>query len=370
MYLKSLALENFRNFAQQKFDFNQAVTVVVGDNGVGKTSILEAIMLFATGKSFRAGKAEEMISFDQAYARLEAVLVESEETNSTLNTPENLAGLDELKLNLLINPGQIQGQRTSKLLFRVNDLKRSRKFFLGNLTAVIFRPEDMRLVEGSPTRRRAFLDEVLSQIDPEYQHSLSVYEQALRRFNKLLLQIKDRQVPESTLTYWNLTLLKHGLKLQDLRQQFLQFCQTVSFPFNFQAVYLPSIISQERLAQYQPRAIAAGHSLIGPQKDDFIVNFDKIGNRDVAIYGSRGQQRMAVLWLKVCSLAFLAQQQHQQPVLLLDDIFSELDEQVCQLILPIIKQHQTFITTTHEELLKTVLGENLLQRQIYYLNQK
>lgn len=367
MYLKSLSLENFRNFKQQQLVFKQPLSFFIGDNGVGKTSLLEAIMLFATGKSFRAGKAEEMILFDQAMANLEVSLLEQEVEESSNNFNESLAGLDELKLALLVTPGQIQGQRTSKLLFRVNEIKRSRKFFLGNLTAVSFRPEDMRLVEGSPARRRAFLDEVLSQVDPEYQRSLSVYEQALRRFNRLLLQIKDQQVPESTLTYWNMTLLKHGTKIQAARQQFLEFCHGVDFPFHFQAVYVPSIISKERVTQYQAKAIAAGHSLIGPQKDDFVINFDKIGNRDVSIYGSRGQQRMAVLWLKVCALAFLEEQKQQRPLLLLDDIFSELDDQVCQLIIPLIEKHQTFITTTHEELLDTILAGDSLKKQVFNL---
>lgn len=340
MQLRSLYLENFRIFASKQLNFSPAVNLILGPNGVGKTSILEAIMLFVTGKSFRASKTEQMICFNAEFSRLKAVL-------GTADT--DLAGLDELTLQVMLTPGIIQGKKTAKKLYRVNDVKRSRKKMLGNVFAVAFRPEDMRLVEGSPSRRRSFLDTILSQVDQDYARSLNTYEQALRRKNKLLFKIREGEASKSVLKFWDMTLLKHGQILQEQRQNFLEFCLTVDFPLDFNAKYQASVISERRIKKYEHRSIAAGYSLIGPQKDDFIVDFADINNKDVAIFGSRGQQRLAVLWLKTCALHFLEVQTKKKPLLLLDDIFSELDQDNKQLILPLTKKYQTIITTTEEK---------------------
>lgn len=364
MQLKTLSLENFRIFAHKKIDFDFPLTLLIAKNGAGKTSILEAIVLGSLAKSFRAGKIEEMIKFEADYSRVVLELgselsQDLAAKNSSKNRDFDLAGLDEVKLEIMITPGQIQGRRTAKQLYRVNDLKRSKRKFLGHFYSVIFRPEDMKLIEGSPGRRRTFLDNIFVQFDADYARALTTYEQALKRRNKLLFKIREGEADKQVLTYWNLTMLKHGKVLQEKRQDFFEFSKSVDFPVDFIGEYQPSVISQSSLASHQQRAIAAGHSLIGPQKDDFIVRFVQLENRDVAVFGSRGQQRMTVLWLKICALHFLQKHTKVKPALLLDDIFSELDADSRGLILPLFKKYQTIITSTNEQVGKLLSEQKI-----------
>jgi len=334
MLLKQLNLENFRSHTNLKLKLDEAVTLVVGSNGSGKTSIIEALFLASTGQSFRAGKADEMITFEQELAKVK------------VTTPED-------EIEMLLTRGLIQGQRTPYKHYRINSVKKRAKDVVGQFQVVVFRPEDLRLVEGSPRRRRAFLDQVLSSFSPEYARSLTTYERTLVRLNKLLQAVRDGEQSSTTLQFWNMSLIKHGEIIQDFRQKWLTATQQTQFPVKFSATYLPSLIFEQRLAEHQPRAIAAGHALIGPHKDDFIVMAD-VQNlnrgqtdqfKDVAIYGSRGQQRLAVLWLKTCQLAYIEQELNVTPMLLLDDILSELDSPSRKFTLSLLKGRQSLITT-------------------------
>ncbi len=152
--------------------------------------------------------------------------------------------------------------------------------------------------------------------------------------------------------YWNLAALKHGSIVQKYRAAFFSFFQTVVFPYTFSVKYDPSLITEERQAEYASREIAAGHSLIGPHKDDFSVWMENAqspgGSVDVASYGSRGQQRLGVLWLKTAELAYISHITQELPVLLLDDIFSELDKDSRMLVLRLLGKVQAIVTTTEE----------------------
>ncbi|MBU0978687.1 MAG: AAA family ATPase [Patescibacteria group bacterium] len=337
MLLKQLDLENFRSHINLKLKLDQAVTLIVGGNGSGKTSIIEALFLASTGQSFRAGKADEMITFEQELARIKVATLED-------------------KIEILLTRGLLQGQRTPYKHYRINSVKKRGKDVVGQFQVVVFRPEDLRLVEGSPRRRRAFLDQVSTSFSPEYARSLTTYERTLVRLNKLLQAVRDGEQPQTTLQYWNMSLIKHGEILQNYRRKWLGATQQTKFPVRFSATYLPSLISDERLNEYQPRAIAAGHALIGPHKDDFVVAADVVNiNRgqtdqfkDVAIYGSRGQQRLAVLWLKTCQLAYIEQELKETPMLLLDDILSELDSPSRTFTLSLLEGRQSMITTASQ----------------------
>ncbi|MCA9372603.1 hypothetical protein KC921_00725, partial [Candidatus Woesebacteria bacterium] len=216
--------------------------------------------------------------------------------------------------------------------------------------------EDMRIIEGSPTRRRKFLDEVIASFDAEYLRSLHTYEQSLRRYNKLLEQVRERRQPITILEYWERSIVKHGEYLQQQRETFLRATKHVSFSVRFQVTYQPSVVTEANIDAHQERAIAAGHCLIGPHKDDFSVacdvqdlwRGDLTDFHDVALYGSRGQQRLAVLWLKACQLDYIEAQTQQKPVLLLDDIFSELDAENRDVVLGLIKNHQAIITSADQ----------------------
>lgn len=336
--LQSLSLTSFRSHDALQIDFSPTCTVIIGPNASGKTSIIEAIHLLANGSSFRAGKVEEMVAFGAEWARITGALEHDSEPT---------------ELSVLLTRGILQGKKTQSKHFSINGVNKRLKSILGQLQTAVFRPEDMRIVEGSPTRRRKFLDEVMGSFDSEYLRSLKVYEQSLRRYNKLLEFVREGQQPRTVLAYWERSLVKHGEYVQQQRQDFFSATKQVSFAVQFEGKYQPSAMTEDRLDHYRDRAIAAGYSLIGPHKDDFEVHCDvedlwrgKLTQfHNVALYGSRGQQRLAVLWLKACQLAYVEQQTNQRPVLLLDDIFSELDAENRDVVLGLIHHHQAIVTS-------------------------
>jgi len=344
MQLRSLVLNQFRNLSTWQHEFGQT-TIIHGLNGAGKTSILEALMLTSLGTSFRANKIEEVIRLGQELARIQVTFLDDEEDSTTLE--------------LLVTRGEVQGKRTQSRLYAVNGVRRRKRDFVGQLAAVVFRPEDMRLIEGSPSRRRNFLDVALSMVDWQYAQALSVYDKTLKHRNRLLSQVAERKQSKASLTFWNTSLVKHGEYLQLRRQELINFLQTIGFRFTLRVQYLPSLISEERLAEYIDREIMVGHSLIGPHKDDFLVQFPgerlQAGLEDwlnIALYGSRGQQRLAVLWLKLGELEFVRARLQQQPLLLLDDILSELDVESRSIVLELLETYQTVVTTADGESLR------------------
>ncbi len=344
MLLKSLAINNFRNVPNWQGNFGHT-TLIHGLNGVGKTSIIEALSLLSSASSFRAGRIDETIRLGQELSRIHGEI--------TANDGE------EISLEMLITRGLVQGKKTQSRLYSVNGIRRRKQDFIGKLATVVFRPEDMRLIEGSPSRRRTFLDSSLSAIDWQYDRALTSYEKTLRSRNRVLQQIADRKQSRSSLTFWNLSLVQHGEYVQRKRQELLNFLQTIGFQFTLRVQYLPSIISEQRLADHLEKEIIVGHSLIGPHKDDFCVQFP--GSRlqlgleewlNIASYGSRGQQRLAVLWLKLGELEYVRHKLATQPILMLDDILSELDSESRMIVLDLLKTYQTILTTADRDSLE------------------
>lgn len=340
MQIKSLALQNFRNFTLVNFNFNQT-NLIYGVNGIGKTSIIEAIYLLASAESFRAGKVEEMIRLEADLGRVQGLIeVDAEE---------------DLKLEAMLTRGVVAGKKTQYRLFAVNDIRRRKKDFLAFFKAVVFRPEDLRLVEGSPARRRSFLDNALSMVSDDYRSALTRYEQTLKRRNRLLQKVNEGQESREVLNFWNLNLLRNGEILQRQRANFVDFIREVVFPFELNIEYEPSLISEKRMAEYLEKEIMLGHSLIGPHKDDFILKFSQeekgINDLSLLAYGSRGQQRLGVLWLKVAELQFLTDKIGYQPVLLLDDVLSELDAHSKEMVLSLLSSYQTILSTADADVL-------------------
>lgn len=337
MKVSKIFFQHFRLFRQREVELN-TVTLLSGDNGTGKTSVIEGLYLLSRGESFRAQRIDEMIAFEQELARVGCRLVESDKDEKA----------DVLEVTL--TRGMVQGARTRKRLFSLNGAGKSQKKFVGQFYAVVFQPEDMRLVEGSPARRRRFVDAVLEASDPQYGQSLRTYEQALQRLNRFLEQVREGEQPRSVLKYWEMLLVKHGQIVQQKRHEFFEFLRTMESPFDFDIRYIFSEVSDKALATRQERAIAAGHVLVGPHKDDFEILFagKKLDNRELSLYGSRGQQRLGVLWLKLGELRFIEAVKKQKPLLLLDDIFSELDEKAEELVLELVGQYQTVMTTAND----------------------
>lgn len=344
MRLHSLSLTNVRLHEQLHLSQLHNASLIVGKNGSGKSTILEAIHLLATGTSDRAERIQELIRFGQEIGRIKAQI------ENTIN-----GKAEQSTIEALLTVGTVGGRKTQSRLWSINDIRRNHTKVASLIKSVLFRPEDMRLVEGSPGRRRDYLNNPLSQVSADYARTLKTYEQHLVRRNKLLQSIREGEQPRSVLSYWTQGLLTHGMFIQEQRRRYVADINTYDLPMKFTAKYVPSVLSESRLAEYAEKEIIVGHTLIGPHKDELDVDMSAYAPpgetpdfMSVLHFGSRGQQRLAVLWLKMAELAFIEKKVAEPPILLLDDIFSELDLESQQLVLSIIPAQQTFVTTVEE----------------------
>lgn len=320
MKINRLSLQNFRNFKQKRLEFEAKITVICGDNSTGKSNILEAIYLLATGKSFRAEKDEQMILYGQEFGRVSGFVEQN---------------LDKVEVEVVL---------TKPKRFFINGVAKRMMDFVGNLNCVLFRPEDIDLVLGSPSGRRAYLDSVLEPVDREYRRCNLSYQKGLRQRNKLLERIRDGQAKRNQLLFWDQILIKNGDIISQKREEFLKWLKLE---------YDPSRISPLRLNQYSREEVLAATTLVGPHRDDFRFIVQRPGKaaKDLSIYGSRGEQRMAVLGVKLGEFEFVREKAGEKPLLLLDDIFSELDHENRQEIFSLIKQQQTIMTTADKHLI-------------------
>ena len=353
--LSSLSLQNFRSYPKKSFEFSPATTLIVGPNTAGKTNILEAIMMIATGKSFRADSDREVIAWEKELSRI----------NAKCQMPN-----DECKLELMMTTGEVQGQKAPLKKYLVNGVPRRQVDFVGNLRAVLFWPEHLELVTDSPSLRRKYLDSVLVQVDREYRRNLYSYERGLRQRNRLLDFINEGKAHRHQLNFWDQLLIKSGGYLTDKRAEFIDFVNQCQMPnAKCQIEYDKSVISESRLEQYKEEEVAAKATLVGPHRDDFTIvrthppaggselpaerdlasrDNDQKGSLDLSKYGSRGEQRLAILWLKLAELAFIEEKTGERPILLLDDIFSELDEEHRRMVLDVVGKQQTILTSADE----------------------
>jgi len=335
MTLKSIFLQNFRNYQAEELKFNGDTTIIIGPNTSGKTNLIEAIFLLATGKSFRTDKDIQMINFKQDLARVKGMI-------------------DQTSLEVMITNGQLGGQMSQFKKFLVNGVAKRRIDFVENFPAVLFSPEDLDIIVDSPSLRRKFLDNVLEQVDREYRLAIISYTKGLRQRNALLENTRETGIRnEKQFEYWDNLIIEFGEKITKKREEFIEFVNNETKDiFDFVAFYDKSVISKARLLQYKEAEVASTVTLVGPHRDDFSVsmfNNTRKTTHDIKFYGSRGQQRLVILQLKMLELLFIEKRLGQRPVLLLDDIFSELDEGHIELILEMIGLQQTIITTTHKE---------------------
>jgi len=319
----------------KELELSDGVNVVFGPNAFGKTNLLEAIFLMSVGDSFRAKRTEEMVRFGEELGRVGGLIVD-----------ENG---EAMTIEVIVNGGMVMGKVVNKRKYIIDGVSKRRKDLVGLLPLVLFRPEDVELLSGSPDVRRKFLDKVLLQTDKSYDHSLTTYEQALRRRNKLLDAIREGAVTRYSLAFWDGLMIKHGAIIQEKRREFVDYINSLfsrSELFNkLNLAYDASPISEARLEQYKDAETALGYTLVGPHKDDLMI---KEGDRNLSVYGSRGEQRMAVLACKMGEIYYLEERTKRRAVLLLDDIFSELDEEHKQEVLRVMVGRQVVVTTADE----------------------
>lgn len=331
--LKSLQLQNFRSYTKKSFSFGKSI-IIIGPNTAGKSNLIESIYLLSVGKSFRADKDAQMVKLGNEMGRVKGKI-------------------DDKDLEVLVTVGEVAGVRTQYKRYFVNGVAKRRADFMGSFPSVLFSPKDLEIVIGSPGIRRDFLDNVLEQTDRDYRIALLGFIKSLRQRNALLELVKNG-LPrkESEFEYWDSLVIRNGSVITRKREEFTSYLNaTKKDILNFKIEYDKSVISHERLKQYKDAEGATGVTLVGPHRDDYKILFDYGVGKDVDLksFGSRGQQRLGVLQLKILELKYIKEKMGIEPLLLLDDVFSELDEGHINLILEIRDDQQTIITTTHEE---------------------
>jgi len=348
MILQSLTLQHFRSYTQSTFRFSPKTTVIIGPNTAGKSNLIEGISLLATGKSFKAEKDLQMIQFGQSIGRAKALISKNEDR-------------DTLEVVVAETAGSITTRSYSKR-FLINNVPKRRVDFAGKLPVLLFVPSDLDIIISSPSQRRNFLDTVLEISDRQYRISSIAYDKALRHRNALLDVVKETGIRnQEQFVYWDHLLIEHGSYLTQKREELINYMnreeQTL---LNCQVTYDKSVVSAERLEQYKGPEIGSGVTLVGPHRDDFFVEIDADGEkRNAKSFGSRGQQRLVVLQLKLLQLSYLEQELGERPLLLLDDIFSELDSEHIKDVLSIVDRQQTILTTTHKEFVESGISKDV-----------
>ena len=333
MFLKNISLQKFRSYEKAEFSFENT-TLIIGENTSGKTNLIEAVYLLSSGKSFRTDKDIQMLRYKEEVGRVKGLS-------------------DGEELEVVVTNGLVNGGSQYKK-FLINGVSKRRVDFAGNLLAVLFSPEDLDIIVDSPSLRRNFLDNVLEQVDRDYRLASISYTKSLRQRNALLEKTRETGIRnEKQFEYWDNLVIENGNIITDKREGFIGFINSTDKDiFDFIVEYDKSPISRQRLDQYKEEEVASAVTLVGPHRDDFSVfmfNNTRNTTHDVKFFGSRGQQRLAILQLKMLELLYVEKLLGKRPILLLDDIFSELDEGHINLILEEIGKQQTIITTTHRD---------------------
>lgn len=350
MFLKKLTLHNYRNYEHVEFATDSSVNMFVGPNAQGKTNLLESIYVLALTKSHRTHQDKEWIGWNGERAHIHGEI-------------EKRYGACTLDLQV-----SAQGKRA-----KVNGLEqRKLSDFIGQLNVVMFAPEDLEIVKGAPAVRRRFLDMEIGQVQPSYLHDLSQYLKVLVQRNNLLKQMQHSSSLGTQLEVWNEQLVQFGIKIMKKRQSFINklqvWAETIhqsitnraeqlsiayhpSFPYDDSSQQ--SVIFDQfmvKLSQARDQEVRRGTTLYGPHRDDLLF---QINEKDVQTYGSQGQQRTTALSLKLAEIECIREEVGEYPILLLDDVLSELDSfRQTQLIETFQGKVQTFITTTGVESVK------------------
>ena len=343
MYIKQLKLKSFRNYDDAVFDFSPRTNVIYGNNAQGKTNILEAVYLFSQGRSHRTKTDRELISFGEEFTRLSLAFAD-EKRDHTADMRITKTGRKSININ------HVPILKLSKLMSYLN--------------VVMFSPEDLDLVKGSPNARRHFMDSSLSQLYPAYLSSLIEYGKALNQKNSLLKMLRaSGRTSDPTLSVWNEALAENAVKIMRARIDFIEQINVAAAAIQseisgekLKITYLPSIRSEELskdavlfyLAARERRETEMASSQYGIQRDDLGVD---INGREAKLFASQGQQRTAALSMKIAQGEHIKKIRGEYPVLLLDDIMSELDINRRMYLSERIRDKQVLITSTDTDLI-------------------
>ena len=366
MQVRQLGLENFRNYERLAIEPGAELNVFVGRNAQGKSNLLESLYVLATSKSTRAAKDTELIRFGQPFARVTADVVRDK--NSDI----------EIELTL---------SQAEKKAAKINGVRHTRLAeVIGQVNAVLFDSGDLEIIRGEPSVRRRFLDLEIAQTSPRYVHALGSFRKALEQRNRLLRDLRDGRAgrdARSSLPAWNEQLVQHGALLVERRRRFLDRLATLAAGVHqtlsddrdtLEIAYAPSFPLDdcveaapirerflEALATVEGEEMARGTTLRGPQRDDVVFC---VNGQDCRLYGSQGQQRTVALSLKLAERQLIEEIVGEPPLLLLDDVLSDLDDARRRHLFDLTAQagSQTFLSCTNLR----AFSKSVLERAAIY----
>ena len=333
MYIEKIKLQNFRNYEQLELSLNKDINIIYGNNAQGKTNILEAIFLSSFGKSFRTNKEKEMIRFNEQRCLVEIFYQKKD------------------------RDGKVKIEISTKKQISLNGVKLKKlSELLGNINIVIFTPDDINILKDGPASRRRFLDMMIGQLRPNYVYNLNMYLKTIEQRNNYLRQIREENKSEEMLEIWDEKLAEYGEKIYIYRNEFIKKLlnkinnihkNITDAKEEIRIEYLSNCDNKENylklLKERRKLDIIKGYTTKGIHRDDFVIY---INDKEVSTYGSQGQNRTAVLSLKLSELQVVYDEIGEYPILLLDDFMSELDEVRRKNFLNNIKNTQVILTGT------------------------
>lgn len=343
MHINNIFLLNYRNYEQQSIELDKGINIFYGQNAQGKTNIIESVYMASTGKSHRTQKDSEIIKWGCTESKVK-ISYDRDGSNNDIEIYLSKSAKKSVKLN---------GVKLTKL----GDL-------IGNLNTVIFSPDHMKIIKEGPIERRRFMDIILCQIKPGYYHNLSQYLKVLEQRNNLLNEAFENQSVLSTIDIWDEQLVNYGTKVMNERMLFLDKLDVYAkethseitngkekLKLRYKSFSKNDHINEKELKECYYRELKNSLSMdvrrgithIGPHRDDIYIFID---GKEVKNYGSQGQQRTSLLSLKISELKYMDYEMSVLPVLLLDDVFSELDVERQKYLVNFIKNVQTVITCT------------------------
>ena len=343
MFVENIELKNFRNYKEEKIEVCPGANVFYGNNAQGKTNILEAIYLCTFGKSFRPVKDDEMVSYGE-------------------NKYEIKENIKDTKRSYTIDINYDKEINRKTISINERNIKKYSDL-IGYLNCVLFFPEDILMVKEGPNIRRKKIDMLICQLKPSYLYTLQQYNKAVMQRNSVLKGIRKRENSRQNLDVWNNILVDNAIKIVKERKKYIEEISKIAYEKHLsisdekeplEIRYAPSIDTEDssifikELNKIYDEEVQRGSSLLGPHRDD--IDF-RIDNKEIKKYASQGQQRSAVLSYKLSEIEIIKRETGRNPIFLLDDVMSELDENRRNIMMEECKNLQSFITCTEKEVL-------------------
>lgn len=362
MYISEIHLKHYRNYSDEIISFDPKVNIIIGENAQGKTNLVEAVYLMGFGKSFRTPQDKDLIQMNEDYTYISS-RIHKKSRELFIEYKYNQMQKKEIKIN-------------ESPLVKLSEL-------IGEVNVVIFSPEDLLLVRGTPTLRRRFMDKSISQMYPTYYNLLVDYNKILKQRNNLLKQSYNKDKVSDMIFIWDEQLASHGTKIMKYRLEFIEKLKIIAKNIHMKISYKKEVLTIEYISNYLPKNLEGnalydkiysgmlselkeklnldlkrGYTSVGPHRDDLTFLINDIDSKK---FGSQGQVRTAALSLKLSEIGIIKETVDESPILILDDVLSELDHVRQNQLIHYISDIQTFITTTE---IHSILSENIRNAKI------